>query len=123
MTDGAKGAGGSRGEGGGVARPFDPVEFEAAGRQGGAYRGADMRPPLGPIEAGAAEYAAFGACRREIDAEIREEIRPRSRHFAGLLAQYHELALAQPFGKSDAEQAGDVIVAGAGVPELIVELR
>ena len=33
------------------------------------------------------------------------------------------LALDQPIGKADTERTGDVVVAGAGLTQLVVEMR
>ena len=54
--------------------PLDPAQREAARRERGAERAADMRHALAPIEAGAAEHALAGTrSGGRIDPEIGEK--------------------------------------------------
>jgi hypothetical protein len=65
--------GGCERQGAAFAHALQPVEVEAALRQRGADAAAEMRPPLGPVEARPAEDAPAGARGTEVDAEFLEE--------------------------------------------------
>ena len=69
-----------------------------------------MWPPLSPVHAWAAEYAAPGACRGQVDAQLRQEFGTGRRYFAGLRAENNQLAFREPIGEPHAEQTRDVIV-------------
>src|SRR5215510_8337522 len=86
----AAAAGGRDEERSAVAHALDPFQLETPCRQRRADGAADMRSPLGPIEAGTAEDAALRACAGEIDAELRQEADARGCHLAGLLAKDDE---------------------------------
>ena len=106
-----------------IAHPFDPFQLKAPVGQRRADRAADMRPPFGPIQTRPAKHPALAARMREIDAELAEKFRAGRRDFAGFVAEDDVLVLDQPLGKADAEHAGDVVVTGAGVTQLVVEMR
>src|SRR5215472_7530529 len=104
-----------------VAHPLDPFEIEAALRQRGADRAADVRPALRPVEARAAKDATLGARGRKIHAEPREEFEARRRHLAPLVAKHDQVARRHRVRQGDAEHAGDVVVAGARMTHLLVD--
>jgi hypothetical protein len=87
------------------------------------HRSANAAPPFRPIQTRPAKYPALRSRMREIDAEIAEKFRAGRRHLAGFVAEDDVLVLDQPLGQADAEHAGDVVVTGAGVTQLVVETR
>src|SRR5580704_17089264 len=106
-----------------IAHPLDPFQLKAPARQCRADRAADVRSPFRPIQTRPTEYAALRSRMREIDAELAEKFRPGRRDFAGFVAEDDMLVLDQPLGQADAEHTGDVIVTGAGVTQVVVEMR
>jgi hypothetical protein len=65
----------------------DPAEIEAAGGERRTDRAADVRPPLGPVEAGAAEKPPASLGLRQIDAELGQERRAGAGDLAAFLGQ------------------------------------
>ena len=83
-----------------------------------------MEAAFGEIEARPAEPArARPLLRREIDAEIAEELHAVGGHFAGIVAQVHLGARDQRSGDADAEMPGEVIVTGATQQQRLVARR
>src|SRR5262249_23560186 len=106
-----------------IARPLDPAEIETARGKRGADSAAEVRTPLGPVEAGAAEEAAACPRLRKIDAELAQERGARFGDRAALGSEQDVPARAELLGQPDAELSGQVIVAGAGAPERLFAAR
>jgi hypothetical protein len=68
-----------------VANVLEPAEVEAALCQRGTDAAAQMRPPLGPVEARPAENPAAAARRGEIDAELLKECDATISHLAAVI--------------------------------------
>src|SRR5216684_6755575 len=105
-----------------VAHALEPAKVEAACGERGAHRAGEMRPPLGPVEARPAEGAAALLRRGEVEAELGEEIDAALGDLAALVGEHDMAALDQGVGEADAEAAGEMIVAGAGIAQRRVEL-
>src|SRR5436853_785752 len=102
-------AGGSDRDGARFAVAADPVQREAARRQLGAERAADMQAPLAPVEARPAIEAGGRAA--QLHAEPPEEIHPGIGHRAAFVGQLDIAALAERVGEPDTELAGEMVVA------------
>src|SRR5262249_42871218 len=74
------------------------------------------------VDARPAKHAAPRARNRKINAELGEECGAVLGHFSRLVAEDHVLARDQAVGYADAKLAGQVIVARARMPELVVTL-
>ena len=115
-------AGGGNVERAAVARACEPSKIEASRRERRADRAAEMKPPLGPIEARTTEDAPAVPHRVEVDAEILEESSAAFRELAAFLREEEVTALTQRIGKRNAEPAGEVIVASARGSHRIIAL-
>src|SRR5438067_13548789 len=111
-------AGGSDRDGARFAVAADPVQREAARRQLGAERAADMQAPLAPVEARPAIEAGGRAA--QLHAEPPEENHPGIGHRAALGGQPDITALAERVGEPDTELAGEMVVAGPRSPHCLV---
>src|SRR5260221_4208339 len=100
-----------------VAHALEPVQIEAARGKGRADSAGEMRPPLGPVEAGPAEGAAPQLHRGEVEAEAREEIDAGRGDLAALVGEHDMAALDQGIGEADAQAAGEKVLAGARVAQ------
>src|SRR5437868_1341560 len=87
-------AGGSHREGARFAVAADPVQREAARRQLGAERAADMQAPLAPVEAWAA-IEVGGRAGAQLQAETPEEIHAGFGDPAAFAGQLDITALAE----------------------------
>src|SRR5258707_13649527 len=99
-------AGGSDRDGARFAVAADPVQREAARRQLGAERAADMQAPLAPVEAWAA-IEVGGRAGAQLQAEPPEEIHAGFGDPAAFAGQLDIAALAERVGKPDPELAGE----------------
>src|SRR5258707_3553481 len=88
------------------AAAADPVQREAARRQLGAERAADMQAPLAPVEAWAA-IEVGGRAGAQLQAEPPEEIHAGFGDPAAFAGQLDIAALAERVGKPDPELAGE----------------
>src|SRR5262249_10884022 len=95
---------------------------EAALCQRGADAAAEVRPPLGPVEARPAEDPAAAARRGKIDAEVLEECDAAVSHLAAVIGECEVAARAQRVGEADAQLAGKMVVTGARSPHGVVKL-
>jgi hypothetical protein len=101
-----------------------PAEIEAA-----VASAAPTAPPMcgrrsvqSRAEA-AAEETAAGLGPRQIDAELGQERGARSCDLAAFIGQNHMPARAELLGQRDADLSGQMVVAGAGAPQLLFTAR
>src|SRR5437588_8306493 len=105
-------AGGSDRDRARFAVAADPVQREAARRQLGAERAADMQAPLAPVEAGSA-IEVGGRVGAQLQAEPPEEIHAGLGDPAAFAGQLDITAFAERIGELDPELAGEMVVAGS----------
>src|SRR3954452_19875862 len=102
-------AGGSDRDRARFAVAADPVQREAARRQLGAQRAADMQAALAPVEAGPA-IEAGGWAGAQLQAEAPEEIHAGPGDSAAFAGQRDLAALAERGGEPHPELAGEMVV-------------
>src|SRR5437763_1574313 len=103
-----------------VALASDPAQFEAAAGKRCTDPSGEMRSPLAPVEARAAECTASG-CRSRT--EVTEEMLAQLGHLATIGAKRNMTTLCQSIGQRHAEASGEVIVPGARRPQRLTATR